>query len=308
MNDASIGDANTSDIKTSDITDWRSGKGHRNENFPVASFLIHPRHRGAILAFYNFVRTADDIADHAALAPQEKLDLLDRLNAGLAGENDDDAVAVRLRDALAERALSPRHAQDLLAAFKLDVTKLRYRDWDDLIGYCSLSAMPVGRFVLDVHGESSSTWPANDALCAALQIINHLQDCKDDYRDLDRVYVPLDLLAAQGTGVEAFGEPRASPALLAALHNLAERSERLLCDSDVFPLLINDRRLALEVSVINTLAHRLTRLLTARDPLSERVQLAMPAVAGLTLLGMFRGASRRLGRRFTATMQKPRGA
>jgi squalene synthase HpnC len=308
MNDASRGDANTSDIKTSDITDWRSGKGHRNENFPVASFLIHPRHRGAILAFYNFVRTADDIADHAALAPQEKLDLLDRLNAGLAGENDDDAVAVRLRDALAERGLSPRHAQDLLAAFKLDVTKLRYRDWDDLIGYCSLSAMPVGRFVLDVHGESSSTWPANDALCAALQIINHLQDCKDDYRDLDRVYVPLDLLAAQGTGVEALDEPRASPALLAALHNLAERSERLLCDSDVFPLLINDRRLALEVSVINTLAHRLTRLLTARDPLSERVQLAMPAVAGLTLLGMFRGASRRLGRRFTATTQKPRGA
>jgi squalene synthase HpnC len=308
MNDTSIGDANTSDIKTSDITDWRSGKGHRNENFPVASFLIHPRHRGAILAFYNFVRTADDIADHAALAPQEKLDLLDRLNAGLAGENDDDAVAVRLRDALAERGLSPRHAQDLLAAFKLDVTKLRYRDWDDLIGYCSLSAMPVGRFVLDVHGESSSTWPANDALCAALQIINHLQDCKDDYRDLDRVYVPLDLLAAQGTGVEALGEPRASPALLAALHNLAERSERLLCDSDVFPLLINDRRLALEVSVINTLAHRLTRLLTARDPLSERVQLAMPAVAGLTLLGMFRGASRRLGRRFTAATQKPRGA
>jgi phytoene/squalene synthetase len=135
-----------------------------------------------------------------------------------------------------------------------------------------------------------------------------LQDCKDDYRDLDRVYVPLDLLAAQGTGVEALGEPRASPALLAALHNLAERSERLLCDSDVFPLLINDRRLALEVSVINTLAHRLTRLLTARDPLSERVQLAMPAVAGLTLLGMFRGASRRLGRRFTAATQKPRGA
>ena len=104
--------------------------------------------------------------------------------------------------------LSPRHAQDLLAAFKLDVTKLRYRDWDDLIGYCSLSAMPVGRFVLDVHGESRGTWPANDALCAALQIINHLQDCKDDYRNLDRVYVPLDPLAARGIGVEALGEPR----------------------------------------------------------------------------------------------------
>src|SRR3977135_1873871 len=59
----------------------RSGKGHRDENFPVASRLIHPRHRGAILAFYEFVRTADDMADHATLKPQEKLDLLDRLEA-----------------------------------------------------------------------------------------------------------------------------------------------------------------------------------------------------------------------------------
>src|SRR6202042_2622995 len=110
------------DVSINGADDWRSGKGHRDENFPVASFLIHPRHRGAILAFYNFVRTADDIADHATLAAPEKLVLLDRLGGGLVGENND-AAAVRLRDALAERALSPRHAQDLLAAFKLDVTK-----------------------------------------------------------------------------------------------------------------------------------------------------------------------------------------
>jgi len=291
-----------------DAGDWRSGKGHRDENFPVASFLIHPRHRGVILAFYNFVRTADDIADHAGMAANEKLLLLDRLDGGLAGKNDDDAVAVRLREALVERALSPGHAQDLLAAFRLDVTKLRYRDWDDLLHYCAYSAMPVGRFVLDVHGESRSTWPANDALCAALQIINHLQDCKEDYRNLDRVYVPLDTLAASGTGVEALREPRASPALLAALHGLAERTELLLSDSDVFPLLINDRRLALEVSVINTLAHRLTRLLKTRDPLSDRVHLPMPPVLGRTVIGILSGAYRRLGRRSAATTQKPRGA
>ena len=196
-----------------DASGLRSGKGHRDENFPVASFLIHPRYRGAILAFYNFVRTADDIADHATLPPDEKLRLLDRLEAGLTGANTDDAVAVRLRTVLAERGLSPKHAQDLIAAFKLDVTKLRYRDWDDLISYCSLSAMPVGRFVCDVHGESRSVWPANDALCAALQIINHLQDCKDDYRNLDRVYIPQDALAASGASVEELGAARASPAL-----------------------------------------------------------------------------------------------
>jgi squalene synthase HpnC len=297
MNDASIDDAKS----------WRSGKGHRDENFPVASFLIHPRHRAAILAFYNFVRTADDIADHATLAPPEKLALLDRLEAGLNGADAEDAVAVKLRAALAAHKLSPKHAQDLIAAFKLDVTKLRYRDWDDLISYCSLSAMPVGRFVCDVHGESRSVWPANDALCAALQIINHLQDCKEDYCNLNRVYIPQDALAASGSTVEALGGEHASPPLLDCLHKLAARTERLLSESDGFAGLISDTRLSLEVSVINTLAHRLTRLLATRDPLSEPVHLSKPAVAGVTLLGVLNGARRRLGRRFFAASQ-PRGA
>jgi squalene synthase HpnC len=291
-----------------DASELRSGKGHRDENFPVASWLIHPRHRNPILAFYNFVRTADDIADHPTLAPQEKLALLDRLDGGLTGANDDDAAAVRLRAALAARKLAPKHAQDLLAAFKLDVTKLRYRDWDDLIAYCALSAMPVGRYVCDVHGESRAVWPANDALCAALQIINHLQDCQEDYRNLDRVYIPQDALAASGATVEALGAPRASPPLRDCLHRLAARTQRLLGDSDGFAVQINDWRLGLEVSVINTLAHRLTRLLMTRDPLSDRVHLPVPAVAGLTLAGILAGASRRLGRRFSPASQKPRGA
>ncbi len=290
-----------------DASALRSGKGHRDENFPVASWLIAPRHRGPILAFYNFVRTADDIADHATLPAEEKLELLDRLDAGLVGKDDSDAVAVRLRGELAARNLTAKHAQDLLAAFKLDVTKLRYRDWDDLIGYCSLSAMPVGRFVCDVHGESRDCWPANDALCAALQIINHLQDCKADYLNLDRVYVPQDALAANGVTVEALDAPRASPPLLQCLHALAGRTERLLCDSDDFPVLIADRRLGLEVSVINTLAHRLTRILMQRDPLSDRVHLPAPAIAGFTIAGIVGGTLRRLGRRSSAASHKPRG-
>jgi hydroxysqualene synthase len=286
----------------------RSGKSHRDENFPVASFLIQPRHRDVILAFYNFVRTADDIADHAALAAPDKLNLLDRLEAGLLGANNEDAVAVRLRTALHGRGLPPKHAQDLMAAFRLDVTKLRYRDWDDLISYCSLSAMPVGRFVCDVHGESRAVWPANDALCAALQIINHLQDTKDDFRNLNRAYIPQDALASSGSAVEALGGERASPALLECLHQLAARTESLLSESDGFAASLGDWRLGLEVSVINTLAHRLTRMLRRRDPLSEDVHLGIPAVAGWTLVGILSGASQRIGRRFLAGSQKPRGA
>jgi len=290
-----------------DASVLRSGKGHRDENFPVASFLIHPRHREPILAFYNFVRTADDIADHAALPAPEKLTLLDRLDRGLTGANDDDAVAVRLRQALNARALSPKHAQDLLTAFRLDVTKLRYRDWDDLMSYCAFSAMPVGRFVCDVHGESRAVWPANDALCAALQIINHLQDCGEDYRNLNRVYIPQDALRASGADVEALGQARASPALRDCLQQLAARTEALLAESDGFAAAIADWRLSLEVSVINRLAHRLTRILRHRDPLSEKVHLGIPGVAGGTAFGILHGATQRMGRR-RAGAHKPRGA
>jgi hydroxysqualene synthase len=285
----------------------RSGKGHRDENFPVASRLIHPRHRAPILAFYEFVRTADDIADHATLAAAEKLALLDRLEATLLGSRNDDPVGVALRSQLEVRQLSPRHALDLLTAFRMDVTKLRYSDWNDLIGYCTYSAMPVGRFVLDVHGESRATWPVNDALCAALQIINHLQDCGKDYRDLDRVYIPLDAFAAAGSSVNELSAERASPALLAAVRQLARRTGDLLRESAPFSASIEDARLALEVAVIQTYAERLVALLSVRDPLSERVHLGKAGVAGYGVLGLLWGATRRVGRMFAAG-RKPQDA
>jgi len=168
----------------------RSGKGSHDENFPVASRLIKRQYRPAILAFYEFVRVADDIADHPRLASAQKIDRLDRLESSLLGTGGDEPEGLRLRTVLNERGLSPRHAQDLLSAFRQDATKLRYANWDELIDYCSRSAMPVGRFVLDVHGEARDTWPSSDALCAALQIINHIQDCAKDYSALDRVYIP----------------------------------------------------------------------------------------------------------------------
>ena len=285
---------------THDPAALRSGKGHKDENFPVASRLIHPRHRGAILAFYEFVRVADDIADHATLGEREKLDFLNRLEAGLLGQSDEQREAVALRTILRERNLSPRHAQDLLTAFRMDVTKLRYRDWDDLMGYCSYSAMPVGRYVLDVHGEDRSTWPANDALCAALQIINHLQDCKKDFQALNRVYIPEDTLAATGATVEDLGRDAATPALRHCLTSLAERTGKLLDESAVFSSRIKDFRLAMEVAVIQSLARRLVALLMQRDPLSERVHLGRGAVAGVGLLGIIAGTAGRVSRAFSA--------
>ena len=167
--------------------------------------------------------------------------------------------------------MSPRHPLDLLAAFRLDVTKNRTADWADLIHYCSLSAMPVGRYVLDVHGESEATWPASDAVCAALQIINHLQDCGKDYRDLDRVYVPADALDRAGLTVEALGAARATPALRQVFRDLALRTATLLDEGKVLPSLVTEFRLSLETAVIIALARHLTATLADHDPLSERV-------------------------------------
>jgi len=272
-------------------SDLRSGKTHRDENFPVASWIIHRRHRALILAFYNFVRTADDIADHATLSERDKLAYLDLLEAELLGKGDTQPEAVNLRHALVERSMPPRHALDVLIAFRMDVTKLRYENWDEVIHYCRYSAMPVGRFVLDVHGEDRATWPMSDALCAALQVINHLQDCGKDYRTLNRVYIPEDMF----TDTEALGRERASPALLRTIAALATRTDGLLAQSRPFAGRIRDRRLALEVSLIQTFAEDLNARLKHRDPLSERVhhrKLELMPLAFRAFLGF-------LGRRRT---------
>jgi hydroxysqualene synthase len=274
-----------------------SGKGHHDENFPVASFLIRKRHRPVILAFYRFARAADDIADHPGLPAPDKLNLLFGMQRTLEGQAEVSAEALALRETLARNNLSPQHALDLLEAFRRDVTKLRYADWNELMDYCRYSAMPVGRFVLDVQGESPAAWTASDALCSALQVINHQQDCAKDYRDLDRVYIPLDLLHENGLEPAALEAPDAAPALRRALTGLARRTGSLLAQSQPFANQIADYRLALEVAIIQRLAEDLNGRLLVRDPLSERVhhrpaEAARVALAGAALFVLRRRAAR----------------
>jgi squalene synthase HpnC len=257
--------------------DLASGKGHRDENFPVASILLRAEHRAPIMAFYRFARAADDIADHPNASADERLALLARMRAGLDGDGAPEAMA--LRDAMAARRIDPVHAHELLDAFVRDVTVDRYADWAALIDYCRYSAVPVGRYVLDVHGESRATWPANDALCAALQVVNHLQDCGKDYRAIGRVYIPLDT----GLRVEELAAPHASPALRAILTGLAGQTRELLDRSAGFAGLIRDRRLAAEVAVIHRLASDLCHRVATRDPLSERVHHGKAEAAAIAL-------------------------
>lgn len=271
-----------------------SGKTAAGENFPVGSFLLPARLRPHVKAFYAFARAADDIADSPDLPPDDKIARLDRLAAALRGEASDPALGVahRLRRSLAETGVAARHALDLLDAFRQDAKKTRYAGWDELMAYCRRSAAPVGRYLLDLHGETHELYPASDALCNALQVLNHLQDCGEDYRSLDRVYIPEDWLAEAGTGIAALGGTSCESALRSVLDRMLDETDRLLDTAEPLPGGLRSRRLAMEAAAILAIARRLAALLRMRDPLAGRVKLSRRTYAACIARGIAQGLLR----------------
>ncbi|HET6618462.1 MAG TPA: squalene synthase HpnC [Dongiaceae bacterium] len=264
-----------------------SGKDKSTENFPVGSALIRPDLRPHVHAYYRWARMADDIADNPALAPEDKVARLDLMEAALKDPARRDVpVAADMRESLRATNVPEVDCTDLLIAFRWDATKLRYDDWADLMTYCRYSASPVGRYLLDVHGEDPDGKHYSDGLCDALQVINHLQDCKADYLELNRVYVPVDHLAAEGIGLEALAEPRASPALRRVLDRLLDETDALMVRARKLPAALRDTRLRCESATIVRLADTLIAQLRRRDPLAERVKLARPAVAWCAIQGV----------------------
>ena len=245
-----------------------TGKGAGDENFPVGSFLIAPRLRPHVMHFYAFARAADDIADNPALTPEEKIRRLDQMEAGLDGPGPDKARL--LAESLNATGVTDRHARDLLVAFRQDAVQTRYDDWKALLGYCDLSANPVGRFLMDLHGEDRALWSASDALCTVLQILNHLQDCQDDYRQMNRVYLPSELLV----DVSVLDLNASTPSFRAVLDEILTRCDALLEIARTRPVRPRSRRLAAEMGVITRLAARLKTRLANQDPLAARVALS----------------------------------
>ena len=267
----------TVNIARSPAIEMPSGKDIAYENFPVGSLLLPPRLRPHVTSFYRFARAADDIADNAALTAEEKIARLDRFGEALAGREMNDPAceaANRMRESLTETGVTPRHCADLLAAFKQDATKLRYDDWDDLMAYCHLSAAPVGRYLLDLHGGSRNGYAAADALCMALQVINHLQDCREDYLILDRVYLPLDWMDAESVSLDALSSRRTIPPLRAVFDRVIGAILTLLSHATALPGGLASRRLAMEAGATLAIARRLVRLLERMDPLAQRVELS----------------------------------
>ncbi len=272
------------------VETW-SGKDRADENFPVGSALIRPALRPHVHAFYAFARNADDIADSPVLAADDKLHRLDRMRAVLLGETGSGSPsALGLRASLAETGVTAQHALDLLAAFRQDATQHRYATWAELLDYCRLSAMPVGRHVLDLHGEDPATHAPSDPLCAALQVLNHLQDGAKDLAALDRCYLPADLLDAAGARVEDLAGPQETPGLRTVFTRLLDEVDALHAAAAALPRCTRDRRLRMEVAVILGLSRRLARRLRHGDPVATRVKLQKTDVAS-SLIGALRWAA-----------------
>ena len=256
-----------------------SGKDVAYENFPVGSWLLPASLRPHIAVFYAFARAADDIADHPSLMAEDKvarLDAFEEAILGRGGASPELAKAHRMRESLKQTGIDPRHCTDLLAAFKQDATKLRYDDWGDLIGYCMLSAAPVGRYLVDLHGGSHQGYAASDALCMALQVINHLQDCQADYRQLNRVYLPQSWLRDAGASIEDLDKEKCSPQLRKVLDLTLDGTAALLTTARALPSGLISRRLAMESGAILAIAERLVGMLRRGDPLGPRIELSKP--------------------------------
>ena len=265
-----------------------SGKDAAYENFPVGSWLLQSTLRSHIVTFYRFARTIDDIADNAKLTADEKIKRLEGFECVLNGKVDKLNVyrtALLMRESLEKTSISTKHCLDLVDAFKQDAVKNRYDDWDQLMEYCVRSAAPVGRYLLDLHGGSSKDYKASDALCSALQIINHVQDCKDDYLTLDRVYLPQDWMEDEGMEVDGLSSENATPSVRRVINRTIAATENLMDEAWKLPGTLSSRRLAMESVVILRIAERLIQRLRKEDPLRSRVQLSRAGYLWLFIRG-----------------------
>jgi squalene synthase HpnC len=215
------------------------------ENFPVALRFLPRRYRGHLAAVYGFARSVDDMGDQAA--PQERLDLLDELEAdlrrlyrmvapaaaaaGTAARGDGPprlAVIRALAPTVVACAIPAQPFHDLIAANRQDQVVSRYPAYGDLLEYCRLSANPVGRIVLHIFGAATPTREAlSDRVCTALQLAEHWQDVAEDLR-AGRIYLPLEDLDRFGCSEQDLAAPRAAPRVRTLMAFEEQRARELL--------------------------------------------------------------------------------
>jgi squalene synthase HpnC len=207
------------------------------ENFPVASLLLPKHLRRPISAIYAFARNADDFADEGDWDEQTRLARLNAYSNNLDNlENTtlDDPVFIALADTISKHQLPVGLFHDLLHAFKQDVVKKRYDNFEQVLDYCRHSANPIGRLLLYLVRENSAdNLRLSDSVCSALQLINFLQDIEQDYVENNRIYLPRDEMQRFGVNEDHIINKRCDDALQQLLNLQVERAGNMLCDGAV---------------------------------------------------------------------------
>ena len=233
------------------------------ENFPVGSWLVPSALRPHIHRIYAFARTADDLADEARDA-NALADFRVRFLSHCSGRANDVPLFVDLCASIRAKALPIELFVALLDAFREDLERSRH-DEPSLISYCTRSADPVGRLVLRVFGHSDARLDAwSDSICTGLQLLNHLQDIGEDYRERDRIYFPREDLARFGVRESDLGATTATPELRAMVAHWTTRTTSMLGAG--WPLLgAVSGRLRLELRAVLCGAAAVARAIRAQD-------------------------------------------
>ena len=251
-------------------------KTHKQENFPVGSWLLSQKIRFKILIFYKFARAADDIADSANLSSNEKIKRLNLFKKAIENNKNNKIKISKvedLRKICIKNKIKINHALNLLKAFKQDAIKKRYKNWSELIRYCKYSAVPVGRFVIDLHKEKQKAYKYSDPLCIALQILNHLQDCKEDYENLNRIYLPMQFLKKYNVKLSQLKKNVTEKNLRLVFNEILKNTEKLIIEAGKNKKNMKHKHLSLETSFILEIAKKLLQLLKNNDPLKKKVML-----------------------------------
>ena len=275
-----ISDPNINEKK---IKNLLSGKTYADENFPVASFIVKKDIQKYIRTFYFFARMADDIADHHKLSSSEKVKILLYFDNALKLKiKTDIKVLNNMVDLFPELPFGKKYSRNLLKAFLMDAKGKIYNNWNDLLFYCRYSANPVGRFVIDlVHykeqvneNQLNRIYNASDFLCTSLQIINHIQDCKKDFNNLNRVYIPKSLFKKHNISKKFLNNKNSSKNFKILIIEIIDKIEAILQNCHIGLNLIKPWRLRKETLIILNIAKRLCNLLKKEDPLKKNVKLS----------------------------------
>ena len=261
-----------------DVSHLMSGKSHSDENFPVASFLMTKKIRSIVRVFYFFARMADDIADHQKLSSnQKKKILLFFDNAISKSKKTNNKVLDKMIARFKELPSGKKYSRNLLKAFMMDASNKKYKNWNDLLYYCKFSANPVGRFVIDAVNERKNIekiYEASDSLCTALQIINHIQDCKKDFRQLNRVYIPDSFFKKYSLDKKTLRKSKSEENFERLKIEIIDNVLTSLRKTKLGLREIQSWRLRKETLIILNIAKRLCNLLKINDPLEKQIKLS----------------------------------